>query len=68
MKEITNCYANWRIDVIILLGCAALLLACCEGGTILPQVCGITLAVTDVLIARRWWRCGKLQQLDNITE
>lgn len=68
MKEITNCYANWRIDVIILLGMVALLLVSGESDTFLTKVIGFVIAFADFMLANYWRRSGRLSELDNITE
>lgn len=68
MKEITNCYANWRIDVIILLGMVAFILVSCESETFLTKVAGIAIGAVDFFIARYWRGKGSLSELDNITE
>lgn len=68
MKQILNCYTNWRIDFIILLGIFALLLVSGENETILTHFIGLLLALADIIIARNWRKAGKLQELDNITE
>lgn len=68
MRKLINCYANWRIDLIILLGLVALLLSSSESETFLVRIAGLALAVADFRIAQYWYRQGKLKELDNITE
>lgn len=68
MRKLINCYANWRIDFIILLGLVALLLSSSESETFLVRIAGLALAVADFRLARSWHRQGKLKELDNITE
>lgn len=68
MKEITKCYANWRIDLIILLGIVALLLVSGESETFLTKVFGFIIAAVDFFIANYWRGKGRLSELDNITE
>lgn len=68
MRKLINCYANWRIDFIILLGLVALLLSSSESETFLVRIAGLALAVADFRLARSWYRQGKLKELDNITE
>lgn len=68
MKEILNCYANWRIDVIILLAMVALILVSGESETFLTKVAGIFIAAVDFFIARHWRGKGRLSELNNITE
>lgn len=68
MRKLINCYANWRIDFIILLGLVALLLSSSESETFLVRIAGLALAVADFRLARSWYSEGKLKELDNITE
>lgn len=68
MKQIMDCYRNWRIDFILLLGVLALLLASGESETLVTNVIGAALAAADFLIAKKWHGEGKLQELDKITE
>lgn len=68
MKEILNCYANWRIDVIMLLAVVALILVSGESETFLTKVAGIAIAAVDFFIAKYWRGKGRLSELDNITE
>lgn len=68
MKQITNCYANWRIDAVILLGIIALILLSDESNTILANIIGVALLIVDILLAHSWRKAGKMNELDNITE
>lgn len=68
MKEITNCYANWRIDLIILLGILALLLITGETEALFIKAIGGVIVFIDFMLARYWHRIGKLPELDKITE
>lgn len=68
MKQIMDCYHNWHIDFILLLGVLALLLVSAESDGLLANITGIALAAADFLIARKWHADGKLQELDKITE
>ena len=68
MKDIANFYQNWRIDVIILLGMVALLLAFGESETFLTNLIGIAIAIADIILAKYWRGKGRLSELDNITE
>lgn len=68
MRQIIHCYANWRIDLILLLGALALLLASGESGTLLTNAIGAALAAADFLIAKKWHGEGKLRELDKIKE
>ncbi len=68
MKEILNCYTNWRIDVIMLLAILALILVSGESETFLVKVFGCIIAVVDFFIARRWHCKGRLSELDSIAE
>lgn len=68
MKELTSCYANWRIDIILLLGAAALLLVSGESETAVTRLAGAALLIADIIIARRWRKAGRLPELDKITE
>lgn len=68
MKELTSCYANWRIDFNLLLGIFALLLVSGESETLLANIIGALLLIADFFIARRWRKAGRLPELDKITE
>lgn len=68
MKQIMDCYRNWHIDFILLLGVLALLLVSAESEGFLANITGIALAAADFLIVRKWHADGKLQELDKITE
>lgn len=68
MKEILNCYANWRIDVIMLLAVVAIILTSGESETLLMRVSGCIIAVVDFFLAKFWHSKGRLSELDNITE
>lgn len=68
MKQILNCYANWRIDVILLLGMVSLFLVSGESESFLTIVAGIIIAIVDFILARYWHGRGWLHELDDITE
>lgn len=68
MKEILNCYANWRIDVIMLLAIVAIILASGESETFLTNLIGLAIAIADIILAKYWRGKGHLSELDNITE
>lgn len=68
MKEILNCYANWRIDVIMLLAIVAIILASGESETFLTKLIGFVIAIADINLAKFWHSKGRLSELDNITE
>lgn len=68
MKEILNCYANWRIDVIMLLAIVAIILASGESETFLTNLIGFAIAIADIILAKYWRGKGRLSELDNITE
>lgn len=68
MKEILNCYANWRIDVIMLLAVMAIILASGESETFLTNLIGFVIAIADIILAKYWRGKGRLSELDNITE
>ena len=68
MKEIIRCYANWRIDIIILLAMVALILVSGESDTFLTKVAGIIIALADFKLARYWHGRGRLSEFNDITE
>lgn len=68
MKEILNCYANWRIDVIMLLAIVAIILASGESETFLTNFIGFAIAIADIILAKYWRGKGRLPELDNIAE
>ena len=68
MKEILNCYANWRIDVIMLLAIVAIILASGESETFLTKFIGFAIAIADIILAKYWRGKGRLSELDKITE
>ena len=68
MKEIIHCYANWRIDVIILLAMVALILVSGESETFLTKVAGIIITLADFKLARYWHGRGRLSEFNDITE
>ena len=68
MKEIINCYANWRIDVIMLLAIVAIILISGESDTFLTKLIGFAIAIADIILAKYWSGKGRLSELDNITE
>ncbi len=68
MKEIINCYANWRIDVIILLAIVAIILISGESDTFLTKLIGFAIAIADIILTKYWRGKGRLSELDNITE
>lgn len=68
MRKLINCYANWRIDLILLLAVIALLLSSSESETFLVRIAGLALAVADFRIAQYWYRQGKLKELDQIED
>ena len=68
MKEILNCYANWRIDVIMLLAIVAIILASGEYETFLTKFIGFAIAIADIILAKYWRGKGCLSELDNIAE
>lgn len=68
MKEIIRCYANWRIDVVLLLAMAALFLVSGESETFLTNVAGIIIALADFKLARYWHGRGRLSEFNDIKE
>lgn len=68
MKEIINCYANWRIDVIMLLAIVAIILISGESDTFLTKLIGFAIAIADIILAKYWRGKSRLSELDNITE
>lgn len=66
MKQILNCYANWRIDLIIIAGIVAVMLIGDE--SLLTSLIGIVLFLLVFAMAKYWRKAGKLPQLDEITE
>lgn len=68
MKEITNCYRNYRVDIIVALAAIALVLTFDESGSLLPNFIGAALLVADFFIAKKWHGAGKLPQLEQISE
>ena len=68
MKEIINCYANWRIDVIMLLAIVAIILISGESDTFLTKLIGFLIAISDIILTKYWRGKGRLSELDNITE
>lgn len=68
MKDLVRCYANWRIDFILLLGIVALIILTDGSEELLARFFGLVLLLADIIIARYWRKSGKLQELDNITE
>ena len=68
MKEILNCYANWRIDVIMLLAVMAIILASGESETFLTNLIGFAIAIADIILAKYWRGKSRLSELDNIAE
>lgn len=68
MKQTIHCYANWHFDIIVLIAAVGLVLTCNEGGTVLINITGAALLFAGFLIAKKWHRQGKLQQIDQITE
>lgn len=68
MSNITSCYANWRIDLILIVGIIAFLLVSDGSEELLARLIGLLVLVLDFFIARRWRKDGKLPELDKITE
>jgi hypothetical protein len=68
MKEILNCYANWRIDVIMLLAIVAIILTSGESETFLTKLIGFAIAIADIILAKYWRGKGRLSELDSIAE
>lgn len=66
MKQILNCYANWRIDLIIIAGMVAVMLIGDE--SLLTSIIGIVLFLLVFAMEKYWRKAGKLPQLDEITE
>lgn len=66
MEEILNCYANWRIDVIMLLAIVAIILTSGESETFLTKLIGF--AIADIILAKYWRGKGRLSELDSIAE
>ena len=66
MKEILNCYANWRIDLIIIAGLMAVMLVCDE--SFITSPIGIVLFLLVSALAKYWRKSGKLPELDEIKE
>lgn len=71
MKDIANCYHNWRINLMLLIAMVVLVLATSETtttGLILNIVAIMLLTLSDIGLFRMWKAAGKLPELDHITE
>lgn len=72
MKNIANCYHNWRINLMLFIAWVVLVLATSETttttGLILNIVAIMLLTLSDIALFRMWKAAGKLPELDHITE
>lgn len=72
MKDIANCYHNWRINLMLFIAMVVLVLATSETttttGLILNIVAIMLLTLSDIALFRIWKAAGKLPELDHITE
>ena len=72
MKDIANCYHNWRINIMVFIAMVVLVLATSETttttGLILNIVAIMLLTLSDIGLFRMWKSAGKLPELDHITE
>lgn len=71
MKDIANCYHNWRINLMLFIAMIVLVLATSETtttGLILNIVAIMLLTLSDIALFRMWKAAGKLPELDHITE
>lgn len=72
MKDIANCYHNWRINGMFFIAMVVLVLATSETttttGLILNIVAIMLLTLSDIALFRMWKAAGKLPELDHITE
>ena len=71
MKDIANCYHNWRINLMLFIAMVVLVLATSETtttGLILNIVAIMLLTLSDIALFRMWKAAGKLPELDHITE
>lgn len=72
MKDIANCYHNWRINSMLVIAMVVLVLATSETttttGLILNIVAIMLLTLSDIGLFRMWKAAGKLPELDHITE
>ncbi len=72
MKDIANCYHNWRINLMLFISMVVLVLATSETttttGLILNIVAIMLLTLSDIALFRMWKAAGKLPELDHITE
>lgn len=72
MKNIANCYHNWRINLMLFIAMVVLVLATSETttttGLILNIVAIMLLTLSDIALFRMWKAAGKLPELDHITE
>ena len=72
MKDIANCYHNWRINLMLFIAMVVLVLATSETttttGLILNIVAIMLLTLSDIGLFRMWKVAGKLPELDHITE
>lgn len=72
MKQIIDCYHNWRIDVLIFIAMVILILVTSEAPT--PKAFAIQITAVllftfcGVGLFRVWKSHGKLPELDKITE
>lgn len=72
MKDIANCYHNWRINLMLFIAMVVLVLATSETttttGLILNIVAIMLLTLSNIALFRMWKAAGKLPELDHITE
>lgn len=69
MKELMNCYLNWRVDFLLLAAVfSLLLLSATDGGGVLTRVAGIIIAASTYKLGRQWKDQGKLPELDKLSE
>lgn len=68
MKEIINCYRNWRLDFIVLFALIAILLGCDESESYATRLMSLAIILIDAALAYAWRKAGKLSELDDIKE
>lgn len=72
MKDITNCYRNWRINLLLFIAMVVLVLATSEttttSGFIIKMLAILALTLCDISLFLAWKSHGKLPEIDGITE
>lgn len=72
MRKVMNCYRNWRLSVVLLLGLCGIVTGCSESGETMTDflltALGMLLFVAAWLLGRWWHRRGKLPEIDDIGE